>query len=615
MIAYFIYSSISLALLLFVYRIFLEKEKRFSFNRLFLLWSLVFSFTIPIIPVGIAPLEISWSALFSSGETVSATSYQNLKDLRLDSEVSPTATENNSAAISSETLFGIAFLLCFTISALLLIRLMRIVHRIQLKIRRNSKRYMQDCRVVLLKEKVVPHSFFNTVFLNKKQFEKGEIPEEVLNHEFTHVRQKHSLDILFVEILKAIFWFNPLLYFYKNAIALNHEYLADEAVISKGTIIKNYQRMLLNTMERNALHGLASSFNFSSTKRRLQMMTQSKTKVKFLIKLAMLAPLFAGLSLILGCEPASNENPSDIQLADEISIEILDNNAMLVNEKSMTLDELEGLLSEMPESPELVRMNVSPDAQFGVVTDVQSILKRYEIFKINYSSKKSNDSSDLTLPPAPPEPQAPMEAQNQMLILMNSDGKLLMNEEPVTLNKMRENIKQFVDNSSPNSSEAIVVVKTLPDTPYDQYLELLDEIRSAYSELRNVAAQDRFGTDFSNLEESSSERETIRKMYPMKLSAVPPELEYRKLINSPEVLELKSKMDEALQNLRLKSRVYINIEPTEFNSEDLKASYDEIMESLKNFEDTQSAYYNSISKQTPPLPPIPQKPEDRIKNN
>lgn len=473
MIAYFIYSSISLALLLFIYRIFLEKEKRFTFNRVFLLWSLVFSFIIPMIPVGLAPLEIPWSALFSSGETASVTSYQNLEDLRVPSEVQATAIENNSAAISSEALFSIAFLLYITISVLLLIRLMRIIHGIQLKINGNSKRFIQGCEIVLLNENIVPHSFVNTVFLNKKQFESGKIPKEVLNHEFTHVRQKHSLDILFVEFLKIIFWFNPLLYLYKNAIALNHEYLADEAVISKGTIIKNYQRMLLNTMERNALHGLASSFNFSSTKRRLQMMTQSKTKVKFQIKLTMLVPLFAGLSLMLGCEPASNEISSNIESADEIRIEILNDNALLVNQKRMTLDELERLLAEIPESPGLVRMNVSPDAQFGVVTDVQSILKKYKAFIINYSSKKSR-------------------------------------------------------------------------------------------------------------EETSS---------------------------------FKSGMDEALQNLRLKTRAYLNIEPTESNSENLKASYDEIMESLKNFGDAQSSYYNSIGKQTPPLPPIPQKPEDRIKNN
>ncbi|MCH2450175.1 MAG: M56 family metallopeptidase [Gracilimonas sp.] len=688
MIAYLLYSSISLALLLAVYRFLLEKEKRFTFNRAFLLWSLVFSFIIPLIPVGMASLEIPWSALFSSGETVSVTNYQNTEVLMLDPEVQPTAIENNSALFSSDTLFAITFLLYVSIAGLLFIKLIRIINRIQLKIRRNPKRIIQGYEVVFLNENIVPHTFINTIFLNKKQFEKGEIPREVLSHEFTHVKQKHSLDILFVELLKTIFWFNPLLYLYKNAIALNHEYLADEAVLSKGTFVKDYQRMLLRSMEGNTIHRLASSFNFSLTKRRLQMMTQSKTKVKFLIKLAMLAPFFAGLSLMLGCEPVSNDSSPEVDSDYEMSIEILEDNSLLVNDKNMTLDELESLLSELPESPKLVRMKVSPNAEFGMVTDVQSILKKYEAFKISYSSKHSDDSTELTLPPPPPVPQTSAEARHQMRILMNSQGVFIMNEEPAKLNEVRKNIKAFLSTESEDPSKAIITIKTLPDTPYDRYLELLNEVRGAYDELRNEAGQDQFGMNFSNLEENSSEREAIREMYPMKLSVVPPNTlsgekqpkideatniyqkryqtymdldpkttslkdlrtafenvdeaihqlnqvmqeiygenvilppvklgpdpEYRKLINSSEVLELKSKMDQALQSLGQEWKAYLNIEPIQPNSEKLVTAYNKAMEVQKSFGDAQNAYYNSISNQTPPLPPIPLDPQARIENN
>ena len=77
------------------------------------------------------------------------------------------------------------------------------------------------------------------------------------------------------------------------------------------------------------------------------MMTQSKTKVKFFVKLVMLVPLFTGLSLMLGCEPASNQNPSDIDTSNELSIEILEDNALLMDENPMTLDELNSLLSQL----------------------------------------------------------------------------------------------------------------------------------------------------------------------------------------------------------------------------------------------------------------------------
>lgn len=521
MIAYLLYSSISLALLLFIYRVFLEKEKRFVFNRVFLLWSLLFSFTIPLLPTGLITIDMPWSKLQSSGETESVANYQLIDGLVMDSEMSSTAVDHNTGLFTSDTLITIAYFLYGSITILLFIRLILIIDRIQLTARRNPKRIYLGYEIVLVKENVVPHSFINTVLLNKEQFNSGKIPEEVLFHEITHVRQKHSLDILFVEFLKILFWFNPLLYLYKHDIALNHEYLADEAVLSKGTAIKNYQQMLLKSLQSNTLHTLASSFNFSLTKRRLQMMNQSKTKVRFLIKLAILAPLFAGLSLMLGCEPASNENTPDIDSDYEMSIEVLSDNALIVNEKNMTLDELKNLLLELPESPGLVSMKVSPDAEFGVITDVQNTLRKHKAYKINYSSTKSDDSSmNLVLPPVP---NTRIEDQNIIQILMNSDGKILMNQGPVNLNEVRKKIKQFEKKHDAESAETIVSIKTLPDTPYEQYLELLNEVRIAYDELRNQAAQNKYGMNFSSLDDNSSEKEKIRKMYPGKLSVIPPE--------------------------------------------------------------------------------------------
>ncbi|HBQ59186.1 MAG TPA: hypothetical protein DD671_06065, partial [Balneolaceae bacterium] len=396
MITYLFYSSISLALLLLVYRFLLEKEKRFTFNRIFLLWSLVFSLTIPLLPVGIAPIETQWHDLFSSGEYIPLANTQQVKSINLNPDFQLSNELNRPSESSSEMPFQITFLIYITVSILLFLRLVRALHELQSKTNRESGYIENGIKIVLLNGQVIPHSFLNTVFVNKKKFERGEIPEEILAHEVAHIKQMHSLDILFVECLKIIFWFNPLLYLYKHLIAQNHEYLADQEVISKGTGIQHYQRMLLKTMEEKTRYSLASSLNFSLTKRRLQMMTQSRTKVKFLLKLVMLAPLFAGLSLMLGCEPASNETSPDVDTSSELSIEILDDNALIVNENSMTLGELERLLSEMPESPELVRMKVSPDAEFGVITDVQSTLRRHEAFKIQYSSQNNNYAEDST---------------------------------------------------------------------------------------------------------------------------------------------------------------------------------------------------------------------------
>ena len=84
------------------------------------------------------------------------------------------------------------------------------------------------------------------------------------------------------------------------------------------------------------------------------MMTQSKTKVQFPVKMMLLAPFFALLSMMLGCEPEPNKILSDADLGKEITIEIQADNNLLVNGQAMTLDELESALTDLSERPELV---------------------------------------------------------------------------------------------------------------------------------------------------------------------------------------------------------------------------------------------------------------------
>lgn len=605
MIAYLIHSSVSLALLLMIYWFFLEKEKRLIFNRAFLIWSLVFSLIIPLIPVGTIPLEIAWSTVFQFGEATPLTSYQNFEEITLPSKVVPNATVQEGVLDSNRSPNKIFFLIYGIVSALLFLRLIRIIIKIHLKSETNRKCLVRGFQVVLLNENVIPHSFINTVFLNKKEFKSGKIPEEVLNHEFTHIRQKHSLDILFVEVLKIVFWFNPMLYLYKKAIALNHEYLADEAVLSNGTIVKNYQQMLLKTLEISTTYSLASSFNFLLTKRRLQMMTQPKSKVKFPIKILMLGPFFAVLSLVLGCEPATNKILPDEDLNEEITIEIQADNNLRVNGEIMTLDELEILLIDLPESPELVEMKVNSDAEFGVVTDVQNVLRRQKALKINYSHQKSDSSVVLTLPPAPNEEQAPLESQNVMRILMSQQALLLINNEPARLNEVKDNVKQFINDSSRDPSNVIFSIKTSPEASYELYLELLEEIRSAINELRDEAAISKFGSTFSNLEEDSPERESIRKMYPMKVSAYSKDSNNKRSYKTPlhkEYAELSEKFDE-------KQAIYLETKTDEDLIEyfNLYFQRSSLYRKLKEIDSTIKA----------PKPAVPVKSEqyERVKND
>ena len=147
---------------------------------------------------------------------------------------------------------------------------------------------------MLLKEKIVPYTFLHYIFVNKKTYQSNTVKEQILTHELAHVQQKHSLDVLFIEVLQNLFWFNPIFRYYKKAIQLNHEFLADDAVLKSHQNITEYQYVLLNTIAQNNNIYLASNLNYSLTKKRLLMMTTPSSKTKILLKKLLVLPLTAG---------------------------------------------------------------------------------------------------------------------------------------------------------------------------------------------------------------------------------------------------------------------------------------------------------------------------------
>ena len=114
-------------------------------------------------------------------------------------------------------------------------------------------------------------------------------------HEETHAKQKHSLDILFIEFMQILFWFNPIIYLIKNAIKLNHEFLADQAVINKGIQPSKYQHILLAFSSNATEPQLANAINYSSIKKRFTVMKTKTSKQTFWLRSFILLPLLAFL--------------------------------------------------------------------------------------------------------------------------------------------------------------------------------------------------------------------------------------------------------------------------------------------------------------------------------
>lgn len=281
MTTYLIKIILCSALFAFVYKVLLEKEKMHRFNRVYLLASLAFSFLVPFFTFTqcVQPLPILENVLT---ETTFLSDFGN-----------PILTD-----VSNNTHYQPLIILTIyvTITTLLFFRFAINLKTVLQRAWTNSTIPFNNSRLILIKQSITPHSFFGYIFIGSEDYRNGNIEKEILLHELAHVQQKHSLDILFVETLQILFWFNPFIFLYRKALLMNHEFLADEAVINKYTDISAYQILLLETASKQTSSFITSQFNYSITKKRLLMMTKTKSFRNALCKQIAVIPVL-GIAL------------------------------------------------------------------------------------------------------------------------------------------------------------------------------------------------------------------------------------------------------------------------------------------------------------------------------
>lgn len=147
----------------------------------------------------------------------------------------------------------------------------------------------------------LPFSFLRSVFVNPEVFTESEL-QQVLRHERTHIRQRHTWDLLFTEAVRVMQWFNPFIYLYTRELSSVHEYLADEAVLSCGTSRRDYLELLYKQLCVGKFVPVGNSFRHLLTKKRIQMMNQPVKRRVSAWWLLALVPIIAGL-LLVNCHP------------------------------------------------------------------------------------------------------------------------------------------------------------------------------------------------------------------------------------------------------------------------------------------------------------------------
>ena len=154
-------------------------------------------------------------------------------------------------------------------------------------------------QIAVSDEAKTPFSWWKTVFMSKIDYEAG--TTALLTHELGHIRLHHSADVLLVELLTALQWFNPTMWMLRADLRPIHEYEADQQVISHGFNDIQYLHLLIRKAASQSGYSLANGFINSTLKKRINMITKPKSSRKQWFKIAYIVPIVA-ISLYASCE-------------------------------------------------------------------------------------------------------------------------------------------------------------------------------------------------------------------------------------------------------------------------------------------------------------------------
>ena len=255
----------------------------FRFNRVYLLGSLLFSLGIPFVVVQVDYVEIPLP--------------EKRTQIDLPSQQSIPSTFREPMASSTLNMWlGIYWVGVGGMGVRFLQNLLHLFFLIRTGKRESS---MTDAWISHPKVST-SFSFFSYIFIPIAQQEDQDSFPLLLEHEQAHVQQWHSLDNLVVELIHCLCWFNPLIILYRKAIRLNHEFLADQAVLNKRVHFEAYFQLLYDTLTHRKMSSISSHFSYGQIQHRIIMMNKQSTSVQTLAKQLVLLPIFLVLGVVFG---------------------------------------------------------------------------------------------------------------------------------------------------------------------------------------------------------------------------------------------------------------------------------------------------------------------------
>ncbi|MBE7639771.1 blaR1 peptidase M56 [Salegentibacter sp. BLCTC] len=351
---------------LLLYELMLKKETFFTINRLYLLVTPLVSLLLPVLKFeslatlvpaeSIAGLQVLLPEVYIGGQPEAS---QELPAVKL---VVQQGLQINWWLVT--------YVAGAVLSLMLLIKKYRDLNHL-FRFRRISED--KELRIIEVPNSKIACTFYKTVFLGDKLSEAEK--QQILSHELVHVKQRHSLDLIFFEALKIIFWFNPLVYIYQSRIAVLHEFIADANVVKTTTKRSYYEQLLNSAFNTQNISFINQFFNHSLIKKRISMLQKSRSKTIAKYKYLFVLPLLFMMLTYVSCSEnreGIDDNQSISEQLAEIKMAIEDGKKLSDTEKQQLLEIMYAMVQDekgsTPPPPIVIEKEVG--VPFAVVEDV-----------------------------------------------------------------------------------------------------------------------------------------------------------------------------------------------------------------------------------------------------
>jgi len=192
-------------------------------------------------------------------------------------------------AITSSINFSFIIITVYVIGCIICLTKFYLTNKKIIALQKQSTTIKKENHSIIIADTPIIFSYFNWIFIPKHKA--NDYDKLIIEHEKTHIKLKHSVDLIVVACYILIFWFNPFVYFYRKTLKSVHEYQADKGVLKTNVKTSYYLQLLANSININNTNNLYSYFDYPEIKKRIEMITQQNSKSVFKLNYIILFPI------------------------------------------------------------------------------------------------------------------------------------------------------------------------------------------------------------------------------------------------------------------------------------------------------------------------------------